>query len=87
MAVQFFLLSRPRILYFYFSTDGKVFTWGENQYGQLGIGDKNSYNTPLHVSCLMGIPISQVSAGFFHSFILSQSGAVYGWGRNRLVLL
>ena len=70
-----------------FSTDGKVFTWGENQYGQLGIGDKNSYNTPLHVSCLMGIPISQVAAGFFHSFILSQSGAVYGWGRNRLVLL
>ena len=35
----------------------------------------------------MGIPISQVAAGFFHSFILSQSAAVYGWGRNRLVLL
>ncbi|XP_059174881.1 probable E3 ubiquitin-protein ligase HERC4, partial [Physella acuta] len=61
-----------------------VAVWGSNAYGQLGLGrPKNSFlNVPTFITCLKGIPVVQVAAGGNHSFILSKSGAVYGWGRN-----
>uniref|UniRef100_A0A8C5CS70 HECT and RLD domain containing E3 ubiquitin protein ligase 4 n=1 Tax=Gadus morhua TaxID=8049 RepID=A0A8C5CS70_GADMO len=63
---------------------GKLFSWGQNRYGQLGLGtDRQGLPTPQHVQSLQGIPFSQVTAGGAHSFALTQSGAVFGWGRNK----
>lgn len=62
---------------------GLVGVWGSNSYGQLGIGLSVSHaNLPEFITCLKGIPIAQVAAGGNHSFVLSKSGAIYGWGRN-----
>ncbi|BFZ17846.1 hypothetical protein BsWGS_20885 [Bradybaena similaris] len=66
------------------TNEGLVFAWGSNSYGQLGLGRNapSHQNLPELISCLKGIPIQQVTAGGNHTFVLSKSGAVYGWGRN-----
>ncbi|XP_019343662.1 probable E3 ubiquitin-protein ligase HERC6 isoform X5 [Alligator mississippiensis] len=63
--------------------DGRVFSWGQNGHGQLGLGKEfPSQAIPQQVVSLNGIPLAQVAAGGAHSFALSLSGVVYGWGRN-----
>uniref|UniRef100_A0A3P9LC48 Probable E3 ubiquitin-protein ligase HERC4 n=1 Tax=Oryzias latipes TaxID=8090 RepID=A0A3P9LC48_ORYLA len=63
--------------------DGQVYTWGQNSRGQLGLGKKGrSISSPQCVRSLSGMPLVQVSAGGEHSFALSVSGSVFGWGRN-----
>ena len=69
-------------MYWIFSA-GLVGVWGSNSYGQLGLGRSVSHvNYPEFINCLKGIPLAQVAAGGNHSFVLSKSGAIYGWGRN-----
>uniref|UniRef100_A0A3B4Z5D6 HECT and RLD domain containing E3 ubiquitin protein ligase 4 n=1 Tax=Seriola lalandi dorsalis TaxID=1841481 RepID=A0A3B4Z5D6_SERLL len=61
-----------------------VFSWGQNRYGQLGLGiNGQSISTPQIIQSLQGIPFAQISAGGAHSFALTLSGAVFGWGRNK----
>lgn len=76
-------LNQPTSLVLYFS-DGRLFSWGCNKYGQLGLGSDHSFHdTPQQIVCLRGIPIAQIAAGGNHSFILTWSRAVFGWGKNR----
>ncbi|KAM6916059.1 putative E3 ubiquitin-protein ligase HERC4 [Xenentodon cancila] len=66
------------------SRGGQVFSWGQNRYGQLGLGKNGqSYSTPQIIQSLQGIPFAQISAGGAHSFALTPSGAVFGWGCNK----
>ncbi|KAJ8000716.1 hypothetical protein DPEC_G00183240 [Dallia pectoralis] len=67
---------------------GKVFTWGSNCNGQLGLGEgkPNMLSYPQHLTSLSGIPLAQITAGGDHSFALSLSGAVFGWGKNQQAL-
>ena len=63
---------------------GQLFSWGSNQFGQLGIGRKSPKETkPQVVSSLLGCPIVQISAGGYHSFALTVSGTIFSWGKNR----
>lgn len=65
------------------SDDGQLITWGQNSHGQLGLGHGfTSQSSPQRVKSLEGIPLAQVTAGGFHSFALSLSGAVFAWGKN-----
>ncbi|CAN2388977.1 E3 ubiquitin-protein ligase HERC3 [Pristimantis euphronides] len=65
------------------SDDGQLFTWGQNDHGQLGLGEEfTQQSSPQRVKSLEGIPLAQVTAGGYHSFALSLSGAVFGWGKN-----
>ncbi|KAJ8403638.1 hypothetical protein AAFF_G00349640 [Aldrovandia affinis] len=65
------------------SKDGQLFTWGSNSNGQLGLGnDAPSTKTPQLLYTLSGIPLVMVTAGRDHSFTLSISGTVFGWGKN-----
>uniref|UniRef100_A0A8C1JA83 HECT domain-containing protein n=1 Tax=Cyprinus carpio TaxID=7962 RepID=A0A8C1JA83_CYPCA len=65
------------------TNDGQVFVWGENSHGQLG-SRKDHPGSPSaqHVQSLSGVPLAQISAGGDHSFVLSLSGVVFGWGKN-----
>ncbi|XP_008325809.1 probable E3 ubiquitin-protein ligase HERC4 isoform X1 [Cynoglossus semilaevis] len=65
------------------SKGGHIFSWGQSRYGQLGLGMQgHSVPTPQIIQSLQGIPFAQISAGGAHSFSLTLSGAVFGWGRN-----
>ncbi|XP_059029101.1 probable E3 ubiquitin-protein ligase HERC6 isoform X4 [Mustela lutreola] len=65
------------------SEDGRLFAWGSNSHGQLGLGKEcPSQASPQRVQFLDGIPLTQVAAGGAHSFALSLSGASFGWGSN-----
>lgn len=68
------------------SNEGKLLTWGANDYGQLGVNLQNqalqqSYsNTPITQPL---INIKEVSAGKGnHALALNCEGQVYAWGRN-----
>lgn len=70
-------------LFTFIPSDGQLFTWGQNSSGQLGLGKgEPSSLSPQPLKSLCGIPLAQISAGGDHSFALSLSGAVFGWGRN-----
>ncbi|XP_041115662.1 probable E3 ubiquitin-protein ligase HERC4 isoform X2 [Polyodon spathula] len=63
--------------------NGQLFTWGQNSNGQLGLRKgEPSKPSPQPLKSLSGIPLAQIAAGGDHSFAVSLSGAVFGWGRN-----
>lgn len=67
-----------------FCLDGQLFTWGQNTSGQLGLGKgEPSKLFPQPLKSLAGIPLAKITAGGDHSFALSLSGAVFGWGKNK----
>lgn len=57
---------------------GEVFTFGSNQYGQLGTGDLQPVASPVQVK-ITGMA-SQVAAGSNHTVILSSKGIVFTFG-------
>ncbi|KAI4890058.1 hypothetical protein NFI96_017205, partial [Prochilodus magdalenae] len=66
------------------SMRGQIFSWGQNKYGQLGLGlEGPGVSTPQVIQSLLGIPFAQIFAGGAHSFALTLSGTVFGWGRNK----
>jgi len=68
------------------TTDGHVFAWGNNTYGQLGIGSYDSTHTPTQVILEDGnLPLNHVqsiAAGDDHSMAILDNGHVMLWGKN-----
>jgi alpha-tubulin suppressor-like RCC1 family protein len=63
------------------STDGTtVWAWGDNQYGQLGLGSTLASATPAVINALSGV--KALAAGADHSLALMNDGTVRAWGRN-----
>ena len=61
-------------------SDGIVWCWGDNTWGQLGTSNPVGDPTPGTVE---GIPcVQQVTLGAEHTCALQSSGAVWCWGRN-----
>ena len=61
-------------------SDGTVWGWGRNSFGQLGNGTTATYSAPVRVSSLERV--TAISAGQFHSLALRDDGTVWGWGHN-----
>ena len=61
-------------------SDGTVYAWGWNQFGQLGDGTMTDRTTPVQVSGLSGV--TAISAGGNHSLALKSDGTVWAWGWN-----
>lgn len=60
--------------------DGSVWSWGNNNFGQLGQGDLNLRPTPTQISGLNNI--LRVYTGAYSSYAVTESGELYSWGRN-----
>lgn len=61
-------------------TDGTLWTWGLNDYGQLGDGTTINKNTPFQIGS--GTNWKQVTAGNWFSTALKNDGTLYSCGRN-----
>lgn len=67
------------------STNGELFSWGNNFNGQLGDASKSNRAQPVAVvanGALAGKTITAVAAGDSHSLALSADGEVFAWGSN-----
>ena len=74
-------------------SDGYVYAWGNNGFGQLGNNTTSSSNDSNHVPVRVrdpgsptdeskGLKAIQVSAGYWHSLALDSDGNTYAWGYN-----
>jgi uncharacterized repeat protein (TIGR01451 family) len=66
-------------------SDGSVAAWGDNSFGQLGIGNQSITRglSPEGVSGLgSGAGVIAIAAGFFHSMALKSDGSLLAWGSN-----
>ena len=60
---------------------GEVFSFGADDYGQLGQGKARRFqNTPKLVRPLRGKKVTQVSCGEYHTVAVTEAGEVYSWG-------
>jgi alpha-tubulin suppressor-like RCC1 family protein len=69
-------------------TDGSVWSWGTNYYGQLGIGTVGNAGALNPVAVLNPVGgaltgVSKVAAGPWHALALKTDGTVVAWGRNQ----
>lgn len=55
------------------STLGEVYTWGDNDEGQLGDGTTNAIQRPRLVAALQGKKINRVACGSAHTLAWSTS--------------
>ena len=63
-------------------SDGTVWAWGFNEYGQLG--DGRYYYSQRSVVKVSGLnQVTALAGGGFHSMALKPDGTVWAWGDNR----
>ena len=58
--------------------DGRMWAWGANNFGQLGLGDTASRTVPAPLA--RGLKWSSVSAGASHTLAIGTDGSLWGWG-------
>ena len=61
-------------------TDGTLWGWGSNIYGQLGDGTTNNYSSPIQIGTAN--TWIQVAEGTHHTVAIDSSGKLWSWGRN-----
>jgi alpha-tubulin suppressor-like RCC1 family protein len=63
-------------------SDGTLWTWGDNHYGQLGNAITSPYYraTPGQVTTLSNA--TDIAAGYYHAVALKSDGTVWTWGYN-----
>ncbi len=60
------------------TTDGSLYTWGWNRYGQLGDGTTENRSIPVKIMD----NVTSVSLGDWHSAAITTDGSLYTWGYN-----
>jgi alpha-tubulin suppressor-like RCC1 family protein len=67
------------------ASDGTVWAWGYNYYGQTGTGTSgNNVLTPTRVAGLSGVVAIAAGNGSFSSLALKGDGTVWAWGYDGL---
>ena len=63
------------------ASNGTVWAWGDNDFGELGNGTNTSSNIPVQVSLPSGVTITNIAGGVSgHSLALASNGTVWAWG-------
>ena len=66
---------------FAIKTDGTLWSWGNNAYGQLGLGSTTAYSSPKQVGLLTNwVDISPILYGVIG---IKTDGTLWSWGRNQ----
>ncbi len=61
------------------TTDGKLYSWGRNDQGQLGLGYDPNGNLPEKINLTN---ILSISCGCHHTIAATTDGKFYSWGKN-----
>ncbi|ELU07510.1 hypothetical protein CAPTEDRAFT_122289, partial [Capitella teleta] len=62
--------------------DGRVFTFGDNAWGQLGLGHTKPVTKPTRIKSLKAEKVHQVACGRSHTLLATESGKIYSFGCN-----
>nr|XP_012226242.1 PREDICTED: RCC1 and BTB domain-containing protein 1-like isoform X2 [Linepithema humile] len=62
--------------------DGQLYGWGENTYGQLGLGDNAAMINRKPIKIIKDVAIAKVECGSEHTLALTREGLLYVWGKN-----
>ncbi|KAL5014792.1 hypothetical protein ScPMuIL_009062 [Solemya velum] len=66
------------------SVEGKAYTWGRNDKGQLGQGDIERLDSPTLVTSLQNYNIIDAACGKNHTLFLTDKGSVFSCGDNKM---
>jgi len=61
-------------------TDGTIWSWGRNSYGQLGLGNTTNYSSPKQIGSLTNW--AKVACGQGHTVAVKTDGTLWAWGYN-----
>jgi alpha-tubulin suppressor-like RCC1 family protein len=65
------------------TTEGKVYAWGSNEWGQIGCGkDDREIELPAELQYFNGMKVIEISSGAYHCIALTSDGKAHSWGRN-----
>jgi alpha-tubulin suppressor-like RCC1 family protein len=59
-------------------SDGSLWGWGENTFGQVGDGSVISRNVPVRIGA--ETTWTAISAGFYHTMAIKADGTLWAWG-------
>ncbi|CAN0164477.1 unnamed protein product [Ectocarpus sp. 6 AP-2014] len=62
--------------------DDRTWTFGGNDYGQLGHGDQSFRSAPAALACFQGLGVLSVACGVYHTVVSVASGGLYSFGKN-----
>ena len=59
---------------------GEVYSWGNNNVGQLGLGDITNINIPQKL--IFREPIMSICCGGYFTIAITNCDTIYVWGKN-----
>ncbi|XP_022588093.2 ultraviolet-B receptor UVR8 [Cyclospora cayetanensis] len=66
------------------SASGRVYAWGSNAYGQLGLGGgARTVEGPHLVTALRDHKVTAIACGALHTLCLTEQGSVFVWGYGK----
>jgi alpha-tubulin suppressor-like RCC1 family protein len=60
-------------------SNGTLWSWGLNTWGQLGLGDLSLRSSPVQIGALLW---KEISSGSDHSLAIQSNGTLWSWGLN-----
>jgi alpha-tubulin suppressor-like RCC1 family protein len=63
-------------------SDGSIYSWGSNSFGQLGDASFRNSAIPVRVALPAGMIPKAIAAGQSSAYALAGNGAIYAWGDN-----
>uniref|UniRef100_A0A0E0H131 RCC1-like domain-containing protein n=1 Tax=Oryza nivara TaxID=4536 RepID=A0A0E0H131_ORYNI len=64
------------------TSDGKLYGWGWNKFGQVGVGDTDDHCFPVQVKFPEDQKVAQVACGWRHTLAFTEKKNVFSWGRG-----
>ncbi|CAB4277910.1 unnamed protein product [Prunus armeniaca] len=64
------------------TSDGKLYGWGWNKFGQVGVGDNIDHCSPVQVKFPHDQKVVQITCGWRHTLAVTERQNVFSWGRG-----